>query len=135
MEKADKDKRPYITVTNELFRHPKFRRLSDKAKLYLLELWGTCNEFQTDGLIEHAVLHAQGKKVADELLNGWVETTKTAGVYYMHDYLVHQKSKVEIELHKAKKSTAGAIGAHTRHHEKKGIFDISCEYCQAARTG
>lgn len=131
----DKDKRPYITVTNELFRHPKFRRLSDKAKLYLLELWGTCNEFQTDGKIEHAVLMAQGKRVADELLNGWVEATDVPGMFYMHDYLEHQKSRVEIEKYKEKKTSAGVFGAHKRHHEMKGIFDISCGHCQQARAG
>lgn len=128
------DKRPYITVTNELFRHPKFVRLNDKAKLHLLELWGYCNEYQTDGVVHRSMLEAKGKPVAKQLREGgWVDDTVEAEWFYMHDYLDHQKSKDQIEDAKSKKRDAGSAGGkrshHVRNHVNKGAFHAECQWC------
>ena len=126
-----KDTRPYITVTNELFRHPKWLRLSDKARLYLLELWGHCNEFRTDGMVEDFILDAKGPKIRQELVKvGWVEITHDPDVFYMHDYLQHQPSKDEIEDRIADKKTAGRLGAHRQWHVKRNRQDENCVYCR-----
>lgn len=137
---TEKDRRPYITVTNELFRHPKWLRLNDKAKLYLLELWGHCNEFRTDGMVEDFLLFAKGKKVGQDLIaTGWVEPTSDPVVFYMHDYLEHQPSRDEIEQRIKEKREAGSTGgkrsAHTRWHVNRGVLDDKCEYCRAVRAG
>lgn len=130
-----KDTRPYITVTNELFRHPKWLRLTDKARIYLLELWGHCNEFRTDGMVEDFILDARGPKISQELVKvGWVEITHDPNVFYMHDYLDHQPSKAEIEERIADKRTAGGKGgkrsAHTRWHTNRGVIDPKCDLCK-----
>lgn len=132
-----KDRRPYFVVSNELFRHPKFLRLSDKARLYLLELWGYCNQYMTDGLIEDFILKEKGASIAKELIRaGWVDETKDAEIFMMHDYLLHQKSRAEIEslidLKKDQGSRGGIKSAHVRHHVNKGVFSENCELCVTA---
>lgn len=124
-----KDTRPYITVTNELFRHPKFRRMSPEARLALLELWAHCNEFMTDGHVDSWIFEERSDKVREQLLRiGWVH--KKDDDYEMHDYLKHQKSKAEILAHKSSKSVAGALGNHTRHHTNEGIVKAGCYWCE-----
>lgn len=132
------DRRPYITVTNELFRHPKFVRLTDKAKVHLLELWGYCNEYQTDGIIHQSMLNAKGPAVAKQLRDvGWVDATNEEGMFYMHDYLDHQKSKAQIEDHRNGKRKAGSAGGkrsnHVRNHVKKNVFQAECQWCVEER--
>lgn len=130
----EKDRRPYFVLTNEYTRHRKIRGLSDKAFRLHVTLVGMCNEDKNNGVIGQHDLDQKGKAAGQELITNQLVEKLKDGRYVLHDYLEHQKSREEIEALKAKKSTAGAIGAHTRHHEKKGIFDISCEYCQASRT-
>lgn len=124
-----RDTRPYIAVTNELFRHPKFRRISFEARIAVLELWAHCNEFMTDGLVESWVFEDYPEKIQEQLLKvQWVD--QTGDSYEMHDYLKHQKSKVEILEQKGKKSASGAYGGHVRHHEKKGTYKPGCHWCE-----
>lgn len=131
-----KDTRPYFTVTNELFRHPKWTGLpNDKTRIHLLELWGHCNEFRTDGAVAKHVLHGKGAPVAKALIAaGWVETTKDPSAFMMHDYLSHQPSKAEIEERIADKKSAGSEGgkksAHTRWHLSRGVLDPKCQFCR-----
>ncbi|PSS43607.1 hypothetical protein C6401_10770 [Arthrobacter woluwensis] len=130
------DERPYITITNQLLRHPKFKALpSDKARLYLLELWAHCNEFLTDGLVTKEVLYERGPGIAKALIAGnWVLTTNDPNVFEMRDYLKHQKSRETINKLIAKRREAGSkggkIGMHNRHHVAKGVFKEGCEYCE-----
>jgi len=126
---VSRDTRPYIAVTNELFRHPKFRRLNFEARVALLELWAHCNEFMTDGHVDSWVFEEYPPKVREQLLKvGWVD--KKAEDYSMHDYLKHQKSKKEILQHKSNKSVAGALGGHTKNHTNKGISKAGCYWCE-----
>lgn len=124
-----RDTRPYITVANELFRHPKFRRMTTDARLAVLELWAHCNEFMTDGLVDSFTFSDYTKAVQEEVITaGWVHVNDAG--FEMHDYLKHQKSKEEILALKAKKSVTGALGGHTRHHAKKGIKKAGCYWCE-----
>lgn len=123
-----RDTRPYITVANELFRHPKFRRMPIEARLAVLELWAHCNEFMTDGVVDTFTFESNATEVQEQILAvGWAY--KADDWYEMHDYLKHQKSKEEILAHKAKKSIGGAFGNHVRHHEKKSIAKPGCHWC------
>ena len=129
-----KDRRPYIAVAQELFRHPKWRRISKDARLWLLELWGYCNEFRTDGMVHRSMLEEEGVKVSKELLDaGWVEITADPDEFYMHDYLEHQPSRTEIEQRMKEAREAGKRGGeksnHVRNHVKKGVIDLTCELC------
>jgi hypothetical protein len=132
-----KDTRPYFTVTNELFRHPKWTGLpNDKSRIHLLELWGHCNEFRTDGAVAKHVLHAKGPAVAKALIaGGWVNTTKDPNKFEMHDYLSHQPSKAEIEARIQDKQASGKEGgkrsAHKRWHVDRGVIKDDCELCEA----
>lgn len=129
---ARKDRRPYITVTNELFRHPKWTGLpNDKTRLYLIELWGHCNEFRTDGLVVKHVLNARGAAVGKALISmGWVETTNDPNTFRMHDYLAHQPSKAEIEDRIEDKKSGGKLGAHRRWHVEREQPSEDCHYCR-----
>lgn len=128
-----RDTRPYITVANELFRHPKFRRISPDARLALLELWAHCNEFMTDGHVDSWVYEEYPAKVQKQLLSvGWVD--KNGENYSMHDYLKHQKSKKDILAHKSNKAVAGALGGHTKNHTNKGIVKPGCYWCENPPT-
>jgi hypothetical protein len=129
-----KDTRPYFTITNEYPRHRKIRTLSDKAFRLHVELMADCNEAQSDGHFTKDELNMRGEKAGQELVTkGLVE--EIDGGYQLHDYLNHQHSKVQIQAYKANKVGAGAFGAHTRHHVKKGVFDDGCNHCQEARAG
>ena len=126
-----KDTRPYFTVTNEYPRHRKIRTLSDKAFRLHIELIADCNEAQSDGKFSKHELNMRGPKAGKELIEaGLVEEIPDG--YQLHDYLRHQNSKQQIQDYKASKVDAGAYGAHMRHHEKKGIYDIKCAHCRKA---
>lgn len=128
-----RDTRPYITVANELFRHPKFRRMPIEARLAVLELWAHCNEFMTDGVVDVFTFEAQPGTVQEQVLAaGWAY--KADDWYEMHDYLKHQKSKEEILDLKAKKSIGGAFGNHARHHTNKGVTKKGCYWCENPDT-
>lgn len=123
-----RDTRPYITVTNELFRHPKYRRMSFEARVALLELWAHCNEFMTDGRVDGWVFEEYPDKICEQLLTvGWAYADGDS--YEMHDYLKHQKSKAEILELKEKRSVSGAYAAHCRFHLKRGKPKSDCYWC------
>ena len=122
------DTRPYITVTNELFRHPKYKALGRSARLRIIELWAHCNEFMTDGAIDAGTWSEVPAKERKELLAaGWVE--EGAAGLECHDYLRHQKSRKQIQELKAGRSDAGRYGSHVRHHANKGVTDPGCPHC------
>ena len=126
-----KDTRPYITLTNELFNHPKFKRIKNPwARLHLIELWTYCNGYKTDGVIDEDTLMEKGDDVGQELLDRkWVVGPDKDGNYHMHDYLKHQKSKAEIEGMTAGRKAAAGWGNHVRWHVKKQVVEHSCGYC------
>jgi hypothetical protein len=130
-----KDTRPYITLTNEIFRHPKMKRLKNPwARLYVIELWTYCNQYMTDGWIDREVLHEKGDDIAEELIAaGWVDGPDAEGMFYMHSYLEHQKSKAEIEGLRAARRESSEWGNHTRWHIGKSIVEASCAYCQGVK--
>ncbi|AOZ64604.1 hypothetical protein SEA_CHUBSTER_51 [Arthrobacter phage Chubster] len=128
---SGKDTRAYITVTNELFDHPKFKRIKNPyAQLYLIELWTYCNRYKTDGRVDPDTLMEHGEDVGAELIKiGWVTGPDKDGDYWMHDYLKHQKSKAEIEGLTRHRTTAAQYGNHTRWHEAKDVYEASCGFC------
>jgi len=130
-----KDTRPWFVLTNEYPRHRKIRGLSDKAFRLHVELIADCNEAKSDGAFTKLELNSRGTKAGQELIAVGLVVVLEDGTYKLHDYLKHQHSRAQIAKYQSDKSEAGAFGAHTRHHTKKGVFDISCTHCQDARTG
>lgn len=101
------------------------------SRLYVIELWTYCNQYMTDGWIDHEVLHERGDDIAEELIaTGWVDGPDPDGMFYMHSYLEHQKSKAEIEGLRASRKESSAWGNHTRWHVEKTVMEPSCGYCQ-----
>lgn len=129
-----RDTRPYFILTNEYPRHRKIRVLSDKAFRLHVELIADCNDAESDGKFSKHELNMRGPKPGKELIDAGLVIALPDGTYELHDYLSHQHSKVQIQKYKNDKAEAGAFGAHTRHHVKKGVFDISCTHCQESRT-
>lgn len=130
------DRRPYVTVTCEFFDHPKTLNLSEPAQLHIIRLWAYCGRYKTDGHIPDAMLKTRGPKVAKELVNGgWVEP-HTDGGWVCHDYLRHQPSREQIEDRQAAKAEGrargGTVGMHRRWHVDRGVFEETCDLCQAA---
>ena len=129
-----RDTRPYFILTNEYPRHRKIRVLSDKAFRLHVELIADCNDAESDGKFSKHELNMRGPKPGKELIDAVLVIALPDGTYELHDYLSHQHSKVQIQKYKIDKAEAGAFGAHTRHHVKKGVFAISCTHCQESRT-
>jgi len=128
-----KSKKPYIAVTNEFPDHPKTMELSDKAFRKLVTLWCWCNRNKTDGRVPKGYLNEHiPPKVRKELIDHeWLE--KRDGEWFAHDYLDHQKSRVEIDQltqdKKASGSRGGMVAAHKRWHLDRGEFDPNCLLC------
>lgn len=128
----EKDTRAYITVADEFPEHPKTLELSDAAFRAVIELWCYSNRRKTDGKVPAGLIRRYAPDVIEEMLTvGFM--TQSNGKHAMHDYLSHQKSKVEIEQHMSNKKEAGRRGgmksAHMRNHVKKGFIDPNCEDC------
>ena len=117
-----RDKRVYITVTNDMPENAKIEALSDKAFRCLITLWCWCSRNESDGKVPESVwLKRTTPKARTELLIEMVEPIKD-GVFFMHDYLQHQRSKAEIAALRAKRAKAGSLGgqrsAESRAHDK-----------------
>lgn len=130
----DRDPRPYFVVSNDMYGHPKFKRLSDKAARHLICVWTHCNVYLTDGEVDRVTMFENGPKAAKELIdNDWV-TVAPDGTYHCHDWLKHQKSRAEIEDMRSDKARnrarSGSIGAHERWHVKRGLYDPECSWCE-----
>lgn len=127
------DQRPYIALANEYHRHRKIRGLSDAAFRLHVTLLLTSNEETTDGVVAKTDLFLRGSKVAKELLEAGLVHEKN-GVYKLHDYLEHQKSKSQIAELSAERAKNGASGGrkgmHLRHHVNKGVLSDRCMLCQ-----
>jgi hypothetical protein len=126
-----KDTRPYITIANELFNHPKFKRIKNPwARLHLIELWTYCNTYLTDGVIDEDALHEKGEDVGEELLaRKWVTGPDADGNYHMRDYLKHQKSRAEVQGLQANRRASAGWGNHTRWHVRMNVTEATCGYC------
>ncbi|MGP4995489.1 hypothetical protein [Glutamicibacter ardleyensis] len=127
------DKRPYIALANEYHRHRKIRGLSDAAFRVHVTLMSIANEETTDGVVAKTDLFSRGTKVGKELIQGGLVHEKN-GVYVLHDYLEHQKSKAQIAELSAERAKNGASGGkkgmHLRHHVQKDVLSDRCELCQ-----
>lgn len=126
------DQRPYIALANEYHRHRKIRGLSDAAFRIHVTLLLIANEETTDGIVAKSDLFARGTKVGKELIEAGLVHEKN-GVYILHDYLEHQKSKAQIQELSAERakngSSGGKKGMHLRHHVNKGVLNDRCELC------
>ena len=123
----------YIAVDDEMPEHEKIEPLSDAAFRLLVETWCYCSKRENDGRMTAAVWHKRGRPtIRKELEAAGMVVRLEDGKYEAHDYLDMQRSAAEASDLRAKKSTAGKLGNHRRHHIAKGIKSPDCTYCLEA---
>lgn len=95
--------------------HPKIAPLSDAA--YRLYIGGLCYSarFLTDGWVPLIIVGRNGRRPARELLDAglWVEAPDGTG-FLIHDYLIYQRSRSEVEAIRKRRSEAGSRNARKR---------------------
>lgn len=121
-----KDERPWIKLSIDYLDNPKIDALSDEGILLHLALLLRTAKTKKDGRISSRMAEQRGKAVLKELIDGGLLIKVDAKTYRIHDYEKHQTHSKIITA----RSEAGAIGAHRRHHEKKGVFANDCELCK-----
>jgi hypothetical protein len=120
----------YIAVHDEMPEHDKIEPLTDAGFRLLVETWCYCSRRENDGVMTEANWLKRGKPGArKELQDAGLVVERADGKYEAHDYLDMQRSAAEAEALRAKKSTAGKIGNHRRHHVAKGVIAKDCPYC------
>lgn len=132
------DGRTYIRVHDGMPDHPKVDALSDRAFRVLVETWCWCSRHLTDGRVPRNAWDRRATpKVRRELVAaGLVEDLGPDGVA-MHDYLVHQRSRAEVEVKTTERRDAARRASvkanHTRWHiPPKGHPSPDCELCARA---
>lgn len=123
----------YIAVDDEMPEHPKIEPLTDAAFRLLVETWCYCSRRHNDGIMEASVWNKRGTPTTRKALitAGMVEELAD-GRFEVHDYLDMQRSAAEVAALKEKKSVAGKVGNHRRHHVAKGIVAPDCDFCLGA---
>lgn len=120
----------YIAVDDEMPEHEKIEPLSDAAFRLLVETWCYCSKRENDGFMTEAAWKKRGRPaVRKELEDAGMIEKLSDGRYEAHDYLDMQRSAAEAADLRSKKSTAGKIGNHRRHHVAKGVTAKDCAYC------
>lgn len=111
----------YAITEYEFWGNPKVREAGKDAVLMYLAGNSYCNQFMTDGLITLAaiptVANLAFQKNPDKAIKALVDNRlwiKARNGYQVHDYLKHNKSKLQIEDLMKKRSTAGKASARSR---------------------
>ena len=117
--------------------HPKVARLSDPAfRLYVHAVcWAS--RAKTDGVVPSADLQhvAPGLRRRESLAAELVSAglfEETGYGWMVHDYLDWNPSSAVRRALDQQKQESGAIGAHKRWHERRGVRDPDCKHCIAA---
>src|SRR5690606_13872345 len=123
---------PWFKVDDSFHSHPKVLATSAAA----LGLWVVAGAWSSANLTEgfvpdHALprLIPDSGPLAKELVtNGLWRRTK--GGYRFHDFADYNPTRSEAIAARDRQSSGGAIGNHRRWHEKRGVTDPECRYCQ-----
>jgi hypothetical protein len=128
--------RTYIRVHDGMPDHPKVGALSDRAFRLLIETWCWCSRHLTDGRVPRGTWNRQATpKARRELVEaGLVEDLGSEGVV-MHDYLVHQRSRAEVEEVAVERREAARKASVKANHKRwhtgpDGVPSPDCELCR-----
>ena len=104
----------WVRIEDTFPEHPKVLGLSaDAFRLYVI---GLCyaSRYLTDGFVP-ALIVVRSPRLVSELVDAglWAPTGDDDG-YAIHDYLVYQPSRVEVEERRKAQSEAGRRGAERR---------------------
>jgi hypothetical protein len=110
----------WTKLSDDFSDHPKVAQLSNEAYRLHVDALVYCGRFQTDGIVEAAVVArlAAGKlrrpnQAADELVRVGL-WHQHEGVYSIHNYGRYQPSKEEVAKRAHDKARAGRMGAQAR---------------------
>lgn len=118
----------WFKVDDRFYSHPKTLATSLAAR----GLWVSAGAWSSDQLTagavpDHALAMLGGSpELADELVSAGL-WKRVRGGYQFHDWDRYQPDAI---AEKDRKSVAGALGNHRRWHEKRGVTDPNCAYCQ-----
>lgn len=122
------DPRPFITITLDFDTHPKIEALSDRAAWQVIRLLIWSAKADKDGKVPEHRWTKVPAALRKEMLRHEVVEPIDDGVRF-RDYLRHQLSAAERKALSAKRSDAGARGAHERWHVGLNVTNPSCEFC------
>lgn len=107
-----KARRFYISVEVDFFDHPKVKRAGERLAYRHLQATAWSHKYRTDGHLprKSALAIVYSQKSADELVAAGLWDECEDG-WRIHDYLEHQRSKVELDA----AAEAGRKGAAGRH--------------------
>jgi hypothetical protein len=105
---------PWIRLHNEFVRHPKVADLTDAAfRLHIVGM-SYASAFLTDGWVPDILVGRSLRAVAELVDAGLWEHHPDSIGYVIHDYLVWQESRAEVEARRKQRSEAGRRGAAKR---------------------
>lgn len=123
------DDRPFVRLDHGMPENPKVVGLSDAAFRLYVEAICWCSRQETDGKIPAAMMRRLGrpKPLAELISAGLID--RDGKDFEVHDYLMFQRSKAEIEEFRTARSADGTKGNHKRWHVARRKFDPNCEHC------
>lgn len=105
------ERETFIKVSDHMPDHPKVVGLSDKAFRAMVTLWCYCSRYRTDGVVVPAVWKKEAPgKVGRELIAAGLAAERPDAGAEMHNYLVRQRSREQIEALSEKRAAAGKRG-------------------------
>lgn len=114
---------PWAKVDDTLHSHPKARKAGLPALgLHLLAM-SYCGQYLTDGFVDRDWLDerlrtASEHKLPDKLVTAGLWHRGDGG-FWIHDWLVYNPSRAEVEEKRAKRKAAGRAGADARWHSNR----------------
>ena len=109
----------YATFDDDFWQNPKLQRLSDRAHRLYVRAIGYSAKWLTDGVLDATALDTLGNpssRLCAELVNERCWEVIPDGGYQIHDYLVHNLSREQVE---ERRRQAAARQARKREHANK----------------
>jgi len=106
----------WIKLNDNVPRHPKIAGLSHRAFRFWINGLCYASEFLTDGLLPRAFQDTVPLQAGRELLASGLWIRRDDGQVVIHDYLVHQRSRDQVERERRRNTgrrTAGTRGGST----------------------
>lgn len=125
------------------YRHPRFAGLPVDTLFVLEACVGYCHQHALDGDLPRdpedlalalGIKVSTVRKAVTKLIERHV-LEDLGELLHIRGYEDHNPTGDEIKARADERSKAGARGNHVRWHEKEGVIDDDCEFCQASHNG
>ena len=121
------------------YRHPRFTGLAPDVLFVFEAAVGYCYEHATSGELPRGsedlslnlgVKMSAVKRAVTALIERGAFEDRGCSLH-IRNFEEHNPTGEEIQARTSERSSAGAYGNHVRWHEKKGVTDADCEFCDA----